>query len=212
MKPIVIVIFINSFLQSPGQDIFHPSGLYSMAEASGDLDKDGFPEKVIVYDTHDTTDNGTIRELWIFKRNNGIWQVWTKSRNAILKSEEGGMMGDPFGDVQIKNGVLNISFSGGSSWKWNHTDRYRFQNNTFQLIGYTSYYGKLCEYWEQFDYNISTGKIIYKKEYENCDDGQKITKTERETFVNKTISLNIQNRYPCSISIKTPKLKRDLYL
>ncbi len=135
-----------------------------------------------------------------------------KSRNAILKSQEGGMMGDPFGDVEIKNGLLNIYFEGGSSWKWNYTDKYRFQNNTFQLIGHTSYYGKLCEYWQQFDYNISTGKIVYKKEFEDCDNGQKITKTEKETFIAKPISVNIQNRFPSEIKITSPRLKVDLYL
>jgi hypothetical protein len=211
MKSIFIIILTITFLKSSGQDIFRPSSLDSFAEAYGDLNKDGIEEKVIVYNTKDTTDEGTVRELRIFRKIKDKWQVWMKSRNAILKSEEGGMMGDPFGVLKIKNGILNISFDGGSSWKWNYTDKYRYQNNTFQLIGYTSYFGKICEYWEQFDYNLSTGKIIYEKEFENCDDGQKIIKTETETFINKPISINIQNRYPSEIKITTPKFHADLY-
>lgn len=160
-------------LRSSAQDIFHPAGLIVLGEASGDLDKDSIAEKVIIYDTHDTTDTGTVRELWIFKRTQDKWQVWMKSKNAVLKSHEGGVMGDPFSEVTIKNGILNISFEGGSSWKWNYTDKYRFQNNNFQLIGHTSYYGKPCEYWEEFDYNLSTGRVAYKKEFESCDAGQK---------------------------------------
>ena len=207
-----IIVFLLIVLKGHGQDIFHPRDLDSMAAAAGDLDHDGIAERAIVYNSHDTTDDGTTRELRIFKLVNNKWTVWIKSRNAILKSEEGGMMGDPFAEIEIKNGVLNISFEGGSSWKWNYTDRYRYQHNTFQLIGHKSYAGKLCEYWESFDYNISTGKIVYKKEYENCDDNQKITKTENEVFVNKMEPVNIQHRYPSNIRIKTPKLKRDLFL
>jgi hypothetical protein len=212
MKSIFIIILTISFLQSPGQDIFRPSGLDSITAASGDLDKDGIKEKAIVYNTKDTTDEGTVRELWIFRKTQGKWQVWLKSRNAILKSQEGGMMGDPFGELIIKNGILHISFEGGSSWKWNYTDKYRFQKNTLQLIGHTSFYGKPCEYWQQFDYNISTGKIVYRREFENCDNGQKTIKTETETFITKPISFNIQNRYPSNIKISTPKLKVTLYL
>lgn len=212
MRSVIIIILIITFLQSHGQDIFHPSGLVLLAEASGDLDKDGIDEKAIVYDTKDTTEDGTVRELCIFKKKEGKWYTWIKSRNAILKSQEGGMMGDPFGELIIKNGVLSISFDGGSSWKWAYTDKYRFQNNIFQLIGHKSSYGKPCEYWQEFDYNLSTGKIVYTKEFENCENGQKIVKTEKETFINKPISVNIQNRYPSEIKITTPKFKEDLYL
>lgn len=56
------------------------------------------------------------------------------------------MMEDPYGEITIEKGILSISQNGGSSWKWGFTDKYRFQNNKFELISYTSNYGKLCEY------------------------------------------------------------------
>ena len=73
-------------------------------------------------------------------------------------------MGDPFEGIEIKNGILIINHWGGSSWKWSLSDKYRFQNNQFQLIGHTSNCGKPCEYWMNCDFNISTGKVIIKKE------------------------------------------------
>ncbi len=95
-------------------------------------------------------------------------------------------MGDPFEDMEIKNGLLLISQSGGSSWKWGHTDKYRYQEGDFYLIGYTSIAGKPCEYWQSVDYNLSTGKMIVKKEYEACEgDDQKISKEENETLVKR---------------------------
>jgi hypothetical protein len=126
------------------------------------------------------------------------------------------MMGDPFGSIEIKNGILIIEHDGGSSWKWGYTDKYKFQNGEFNLIGYTGNYGKLCEYWTNFDFNISTGKIIFKKEFEACDENaeetQKITKTLNETFYYKNLKLSLKNRYSKETKIITPKYKIDYYL
>lgn len=183
-----------------------------IAEKMGDLDKDGIPEKVIVYNTTDSTEYGTVREIHILKQKDNNWTVWQKSRNAILKSEEGGMMGDPFEGIEIKNGILIINHWGGSSWKWSRSDKYRFQNNQFQLIGHTSNYGKPCEYLMNCDFNISTGKVILKKEYENCDQEQQIYKTESETFYKKGITLNLENRNLKEIKIISPKYREEIYL
>lgn len=212
VKLSIFVMLILISLMSFGQGIVHPPELDSIAGASGDLDKDGIEERAIVYRTRDTTDAGVEKELVIYKKINGKWQVWTKSRNAILRSDEGGMMGDPFGDIKIKNGVLIISFEGGSRWKWNYTDKYRYQNNTFRLIGHESFYGTLCEYWQTIDYNLLTGKLIYKKEFESCEKEQAVVKTEAENF--KVISpiITIHNRKSGQIKIKTPKYKVELYL
>jgi len=109
--------------------------------------------------------------LIIYKLQGKEWTVWKKSDQALYGSRDGGMMGDPFGDIEIKNGILLISQNGGSSWKWGHTDKYRFQNGAFYLIGYAGTYGKPCEYWTEEDFNLSTGKLVVKKEYETCKSG-----------------------------------------
>ena len=67
-------------------------------------------------------------------------------------------------------GHLHGDHFGGSRWKWNYTHRYRFQNNDWQLIGATINYGTPCDYSFTFDYNLSTGNIIYEKDTEFCND------------------------------------------
>ncbi len=90
------------------------------------------------------------------------------------------MTGEPFGEIEIKNGVLLISQNGESSWKLEFTDKYRFQNGEFYLIRYSSIAGKLCEYWKDVDFNLVTGKMIIKKEYEECETGeQEVYKREK---------------------------------
>src|SRR5688500_16038747 len=212
MKTILIVglFFLHVFVHE--QERVIPKGYLLLEEKTGDLDKDGISEKVMVYNTTDSTEDGIGREIFILKKAGEQWNVWKRSTNAILRSSEGGMMGDPFQGIEIKNGLLIISLAGGSSWKWSHEDKYRFQNNEFELIGYTSNAGKPCEYWINLDFNISTGKMIYKKEYEDCEKDQAIYKKEEEVFYKKGIKLNLGNRNKQEIRIVLPKYKHELYL
>lgn len=83
----------------------------------GDLDEDQVPEEVIIYNSKDQEMLGNIREIQILKQVNGKWTLLEKSTKAILSSEGGGMMGDPYGETKIKNGILLINQSGGSAWK-----------------------------------------------------------------------------------------------
>lgn len=194
------------------QKELQPEGSEIIESVDGDLDGDAIPEKVTVYNTKDSTDFGNIREIQILKNVNGKWTVLEKSRNAILKSQDGGMMGDPYGETKIEKGILIISQSGGSSWKWGVTDKYRFQNGHFELIGFSSTYGRPGDYWVDVDYNLSTGQIIYEKEVESTDIPDN-GKSEKEIFIKKGIKINLQNRnQEKQREIVLPKTKGKIYL
>lgn len=212
---LVCIILCHSFV-SVAQDIPVPVGYVLFDTATGDLDKDGVAELAVAYNTR--KENGDDfddipRALIIYKKQQLQWVSWQQSHLALYSSRGGGMMGDPFGEMEIKNGLLLISHSGGSSWKWTHTDKYRYQNGDFYLVGYTSNYGKLCEYWENIDYNLSTGKMIVKKEYEKCEDqDQKIYKRENETLVKKELKITLAKRNEQEIKIVTPKYRHEIYI
>ena len=210
MKQKLILLFLFLFVtQINAQDKI-------LAAVYGDLDNDKIDEKVVVKELNKEGESGKIRNLSVFKRQKSNWILLTTSDGAILESEAGGMMGDPFIEksIIIKNNILEIYHDGGSSWKWNTTHKYRFQNNRFELIGFHLNYGKLCEYWEVFDCNFSIGKIDYLKETEVFDDdgNQTITKTEKESFqykLKKPITINDINTK--ERKIVTPKYKGELY-
>lgn len=214
----LILVFFTFFLagSSFGQEASIPGQYRPLEEVYGDLNKDGVDEKVVVYNMTDVEDdvNGTDREIVIFRKEGQGWIAWHRSTRAIGNSKDGGMMGDPFAGVEIKNGLLLIYQSGGSSWKWTYTDKYRFQNNRFELIGHTHHYGRVCDYWTSFDYNITTGKIVYTKEYETCEgETNVVSKKEQETFshpLKKRVTL--ANRLDAEVKIVTPKYKDELYL
>ncbi|MFP3594300.1 hypothetical protein [Chryseobacterium sp. SIMBA_038] len=191
------------------QKEFQPKGSEIIETVDGDLDGDNIPEKVIIYNTKDTTDYGNIRELQILKKNNGKWNVLEKSRNAVLSSNAGGMMGDPYQNTEIKKGILEITQAGGSSWKWGYTDKYRFQNGHFELIGYSSSSGKPEEYWTDVDFNLSTGQLKFEKEVENT---QEYGKSKNEIFIKKGLKINLQNRnLEEQRKIILPKTKETVY-
>lgn len=211
---IILLIVFNC----PGraQTFSIPHSYQPILEVFGDLDKDGIQERVVVYNTGDKDDpiNGTDRELVIFRKESVDWKPWLHSGSAIGNSKDGGMMGDPFQGLEIVNGILVITHAGGSSWKWDRTDKYRFQHNQFELIGFTASYGKLCEYWAQFDYNLQTGRVEYKKEYERCgtDGEQEMYKTDQEVFNYKRKSpVTLTDRKSGERKMITPKYKEELY-
>ncbi|TYB78955.1 hypothetical protein [Bizionia myxarmorum] len=213
MKTTIYILFFIFNVNAYGQEASHVNQNNIIEEKMGDLDNDGIDEKVIISETNSLTDFGNVREIRILKNEEGKWVEWVKTQNAILKSEEGGMMGDPFQGIEILDGVLNISFFGGSSWKWSYTDKYRFQNNQFELIGYTSTYFKLCEHWSSVDFNLITGKLICKKEYEACENQEsEIYKKENETFYKKGVYLTLENRQEKEIKIVTPIYGREIYI
>lgn len=208
------IILISIILTGFGQEIPVPENFSIVDTVTGDLDKDSIKELVVAYNTDvGNALAGVERELIIYKPEDNKWIVWKTSRQALYASRDGGMMGDPFGEIIIENGILIINHNGGSSWKWSITDKYRFQNDDFYLIGYTSNYGKPCEYWEDVDFNLSTGKMIVKKEFETCDDKkQEISKSENETLFEKGLKITLQFRQEKDIIIITPLFGHEIYI
>lgn len=158
--------------EGPGDIDYFQIGQFEILEKiTGDLDKDGVDETVVAYDTHMEGEMGSERTIYIYKATEGGgWEEWITSTRAIMPSESGGMMGDGFDGIEIIKGVLHVRHWGGSREKWSYTHKYRFQNGDFYLIGVTSTSGAPCDYWEDFDYNLSTGQVNFKREHESCPD------------------------------------------
>lgn len=192
-----------------------PAGFEKIGEATGDLNSDGQDEKVLVFTTGRMTDFGYEREIHVFKMGEGAWKPWHHSSTAVLPSEHGGMMGDPFVEIAIERGCIVISHAGGSRQKWSYTHRFRYQNDHWELIGATVEFGSRCDYWDYFDYNLSNGKIKYKKETEVCDEitnDMKTTVTAEESFTFKLKKLPVMDGFrPGETGIITPESEEMIY-
>ncbi|TZF95300.1 hypothetical protein FW781_15535 [Chryseobacterium panacisoli] len=209
MRKIVFLFCLAAGTFCLAQKQFQPAGSTLLEMADGDLDGDKIPEKVIIYTTKDEGELGKIREIQILKKVNEQWTILEKSKNAVMESSAGGMMGDPYRETKIEKGILIISQNGGSSWKWDVTDKYRFQNGHFELIGTSSTSGRPGDYWKDIDFNLSTGQLNYSKEVENTAE---YGKSLKETYIKKGLKINLQNRnQEKQQKIILPKTKEEVY-
>jgi hypothetical protein len=186
-----------------------PNNYFIIDSVMGNLNKDSIKELAVVYNTGpDNKIEGVSRELVIYILIHEKWTEWEKSSQAILRSNEGGIMGDPFQKIEIKNGILLINHYGGSRWQWGYTDKYRFQNGKFYLIGFNSIEGSPCEYSKEVDFNLSTGKLVVKKEFQVCTGDEELEihgKKENEILFEKGHKITLELRNKIGAKIVTPK-------
>lgn len=212
LMPLLLLGF--SFEYMNGQEIPVPTNYYMIQNAQGDLDNDNIDELAVSYNIGIENEFDAVdRILIIYKLIDHKWKLWIKSEHALLNSKGGGMMGNPLGELSIENGKLSIYHEGGSSWKWSYTDTYQWINNEFYLVEYQSFYGKLCEYFENVEFNLLTGEIIFKKEFETCEsEEQIIIKNENETFFEKVLKITLEHRNEKEILIVTPLFRNEIYI
>ena len=152
MKIFYIVVLLSAFLFAS-----------EISEAFGDLDGDGKDERVVVWQ-----DSDLHRVLQIFKKDSeNKWIKWQEFSNVIMKSDEGGAMGDPFESLEIKNRVITINYSGGGGrFEWGYTYKYRLdlKDKIWKLIGVTVNMLDKNVRDQNLDYNLLTKKAIYKVE------------------------------------------------
>jgi hypothetical protein len=187
-----------------------PVSFRILEELEGDLDNDGVSEKVIVYDTENEIDLGTKRKICIYKNNNNTWEIWKTSISAILGSEQGGMMGDPFEGISIEKNCIVIKHFGGSRSKWEYVHSYTYQNGDFRLIAVKVISITPCEEFELFEYKLSSGEIKYEIEIEDCD--KETSKIEKKEMIRKLETLPSMDGFsPGSKKVTFPNSEITIY-
>lgn len=188
-----------------------PSHLQKIGEASGDLNKDGVAETVLVVeDLNSGDEDNRERRIHIYRRANEQWELWQDAAGGVLGSGDGGMMGDPFDGITIERGVILIKHFGGSRQKWSYLHRFRYQHQRWELIGATITFGAPCDSWETYDYNLSTSNIEAEKTLVNCDTDEDTIETY--TFKHTTKPLPTLNGFtPGETQVKLPENKGDFY-
>ncbi|MFV0606574.1 MAG: hypothetical protein ACK5NK_12105 [Niabella sp.] len=121
---------------------FIPKGYDTLEVALGDLNKDEKPDAVLALrhqsELNDSIDVMPHRVLLILFKENDGYRLAGKSEKVLLGKDEGGVYGDPYNGIIIKNNVLDVSHYGGSSWRWYLSRKFRYQNGGFYLIGSTN--------------------------------------------------------------------------
>jgi hypothetical protein len=150
---------------------FAPPGWEVAVVREGDLNGDNIPDAALVlqkdnYKEPDADDDYTFskRLLVLAFRHNDKLTRTAVSDDAVLDSNEGGALGDPFQEVKIERGAVVITHYGGSRDRWGSTHRYRWQHHQWMLIGMTTTAEDAFNpaMKNETDTNLSTGLVVRK--------------------------------------------------
>lgn len=144
-----------------------PSKWKVLDSVSGDLNQDKVNDLALILEYHqeirenraygdNTTDLITEiqkpRILAIYFRNKNGYQLAVQNNNFILRSQEGGALGDPLRPMAIEKNQLSLSFQGGGEWRWKLKYSFRYQQKDWMLEKASNYF-----------YNEHSGELTNKQ-------------------------------------------------
>ncbi|MBS7256362.1 hypothetical protein [Flavobacterium branchiicola] len=134
----------NKNIDSIPEDLksFIPANYSAIRISSGDANFDGLTDKILVLrkDTEETTSNYNEDKpdkrplLLLLGQPDNSYTLIFRNDNAVYCIDCGGVFGDPFTGVTIKNGYFSIEhgIAGGQHWEQVTTFKYdRLKNNWF---------------------------------------------------------------------------------
>jgi hypothetical protein len=122
---------IKNLLPSLAQ--FISEGYTVLDTTSGSLNLDLYPDMIIVLKkngeeiTSDVSEHPEKRPLLILLgQADNTYKLAARNDNSVYCIDCGGVMGDPFLDVVIKNGYFSVEHYGGSAWRWTRTITFKY--------------------------------------------------------------------------------------
>lgn len=150
-------IFPKIKTQGTSVEQFTPANWMIIDQVSGDLNNDGSEDLAVVFEYNKLVDETRVygdnssaiiketqkpRILAIFFKNKstGVLSLSTQNNDFILRSEEGGKLGDPLQQIAIKDQQLYLRFQGGSEWRWELGYTFKFENKDWFLTSAINLY------------------------------------------------------------------------
>ncbi|MDA7948851.1 MAG: hypothetical protein MPJ78_15420 [Hyphomicrobiaceae bacterium] len=149
------------------------SGWRAKATAKGDLNKDKREDVALILEREKPVDHvrgcGANRDgsaapprilVLLLAQADGGYRLSAADTDIVLRSDEGGIFGDPLEMLLIERGSVLLRHYGGSAWRWVQTYRFRNQDGGWFLIGYTDGTNhNISRLSTMYDYNPLTGKM-----------------------------------------------------
>jgi len=136
---------------------FTPANWTIIDQVRGDLNNDTSDDLAVVFEFNKSIDETRVygdnntdiiketqkpRILAIFfkDKSTGVFSLSTQNNDFILRSEEGGKLGDPLQQIAIKDQQLYLRFQGGSEWRWELGYTFKFENKDWFLTSAINLY------------------------------------------------------------------------
>jgi hypothetical protein len=124
---------IQKIALSPDISAFIPAGFSIMDTARGDLNLDGLNDLILVLKQNneaelaDSLENPVNRPLILLlgKADNTFEQA-RRNDQVVYCLNCGGIWGDPYNGITIKNGYFSVEHYGGSNWRWTRIITFKY--------------------------------------------------------------------------------------
>ncbi|WP_051666539.1 hypothetical protein [Pedobacter sp. R20-19] len=110
-----------------------PKGFDALEMAKGDLNRDAYADIILVLKkrgeekTSDVINHPEKRPLLILLgQADKTYKLAARSDNSVYCVDCGGMMGDPFTGITIKNGYFSVEHYGGSGQRWTRIVTFKY--------------------------------------------------------------------------------------
>lgn len=114
-----------------------PSGYEMLDTASGDLDLDGKKDLLLALKIKneekiaDTSSVDIARPLLILIcQPDGKLKLAARNDDVVMCAKCGGVFGDPYSRMVIKNGYFSVEHYGGSNWRWSDIVTFHYDKKT----------------------------------------------------------------------------------
>ena len=172
-------IFFAGIIYSQQKTVIHQI-------AKGDLNKDGIPDLAIVKTGKNGDITNYILEIYFLDKE-GNKKLIVNAEKAIEASQHG--TGDNLENVEIVKGTLHINYS---FVRGQSKHIFRYQNNGFELIGFSYGVSDGQGHLTDVEFNLSTGRYISK--LSNYETGE--TESEEDKIVKIRPLPNLRNFEP----------------
>lgn len=151
--------FIFPKIKTQGSSVeqFTPADWKVIDRTYGDLNNDGLADLAVIFEYDKAIDetrvygdnsSAIIKEtqkprilaLFFKDKSSGNYYLSTQNNDFILRSEEGGKLGDPLQKIAIKDQQLYLRFQGGSEWRWELGYTFKFENKDWFLTSAINLY------------------------------------------------------------------------
>ncbi|MBI3518933.1 MAG: hypothetical protein HY062_06200 [Bacteroidetes bacterium] len=115
---------------------FIPKGYGLLDSASGDLNKDGIKDLILILKNNlEESFPDTTRPLLILHgtKTKGYVLV-AKNAHVVLCKNCGGIYGDPYERVVVKNNFFSVEHYGGSNWRWTRIITFKYDMISRQYV------------------------------------------------------------------------------
>lgn len=142
MFRLILALFIGLAGLSPASSqpanwqAFVPVGFLLLDSVSGDLNKDGKKDMLIVLQSQHEPDSMELARplLILFGKTGGGYELAVRNDSTVMCRGCGGVFGDPYAGLVVKNNFFSIEHYGGSSWRWTRIITFRYDAGTRRFL------------------------------------------------------------------------------